>query len=156
MIDWIKKWIESRKTIQKGKELFSKIQNEDKQGFRKILALISDKNELKECTKGLLGFCASEIQDPFYLETLLNMGINPNIPDQNGIFPIHKAVENGKLQPVHILLEHGADPNVSDPKGVTPLHISYSYDGLSEISDLLISKGANPDQRDNLGKRYLM
>ncbi|TGK03260.1 ankyrin repeat domain-containing protein [Leptospira selangorensis] len=156
MLDWIKNWIKDRKTIQRGRELFSKIQDGDKQGFRKILDLIPNKGELKECTKGLLGFCASEIQDPFYLETLLNAGLDPNLPDRNGIFPIHKAVENGKIKPVQILLEHGADPNVADPKGVTPLHISYSYDGLAEISELLISSGADTEKRDNLGKRYLM
>ncbi|TGL64323.1 ankyrin repeat domain-containing protein [Leptospira sarikeiensis] len=156
MLDWIKNWVSNRTTIHQGKELFASIEKGDRQGFRKILDHIKAKTGLKECTKGMLGFCASEIQDPFYLETLLNMGVDPNIPDAAGIFPLHKAVENGKFEPVQILLEHGADPNVADPKGVTPLHISYSYDGLGDISDLLLAKGANPDQRDNIGKRYLM
>ncbi|WP_411824809.1 ankyrin repeat domain-containing protein [Leptospira sp. 'Mane'] len=72
------------------------------------------------------------------------------------MFPLHIAVESGKKESVLILLQHGANPDVADPNQVTPLHIANSYDGLGEISDLLLKYGANPDRRDNLGKRYLM
>ncbi len=43
-----------------------------------------------------------------------------------------------------------------DNRGVTALHIANSYDGTSEIIQLLLEYGANPGIKDNLGKVYLM
>ncbi|TGN20009.1 ankyrin repeat domain-containing protein [Leptospira idonii] len=129
---------------------------EDKLQFQKDLDLLRKEPNFLASANVLLGIVCAESNDIYFLETLLEAGLNPNVPNESGIYPIHTAVENGKLDAVKILLSHGADPDAEDPRGVTPLHIANSYDGLGEVSDLLLANGANPNKRDKIGKRYLM
>ncbi len=128
----------------------------DKLRFHEAFSSLKSDSGFKHTAPLLLGLAAVETEDTYFLETLLSSGLDPNQSNEQGIFPLHTAVENGKKNAVLILLTHGADPDVCDPNQVTPLHIANSYDGLGEISDLLLEYGANPNRRDSLGKRYLM
>lgn len=156
MIAWLKRQWQEHEKLKLARELFASIETNDRGEFERLLSDFRDLDEFQESACSLLSFCSSEVSDPFFLESLLKAGLDPNRSNQDGIFPLHIAVENGRVEEVRILLENGADPDVGDPNGVTPLHISYSYDGLAEISDLLLSHGADPNKRDKLGKRYLM
>ncbi|BDA78016.1 hypothetical protein LPTSP3_g09460 [Leptospira kobayashii] len=128
----------------------------DRRRFDVLLDVLKSDTGFGHSAPLLLGLAAVETEDPYFLETLLSSGLDPNRPNEQGIFPLHTAVENGKKESVLILLIRGANPDVCDPDQVTPLHIANSYDGLGEISDLLLEYGANPNRRDRLGKRYLM
>ncbi|TGK52704.1 ankyrin repeat domain-containing protein [Leptospira bouyouniensis] len=138
------------------RSLCSAITRNDKDSFD---LLLSDEELKKNCLTEsalLLGIAVSETSDLYFLKRLLALGLNPNAPDNMGLFPLHKATETGNIEAVEILLYAGANPNAADPNGVTALHIANSFDGLGELSDLLIRMGANIYQRDKLGKRYLM
>jgi ankyrin repeat protein len=52
------------------------------------------------------------------------------------------------------LIEHGADVNAKSAAGVTPLMISAGHNNAPMIG-LLLSKGANPALKNNLGKTAL-
>ncbi|ABZ95134.1 Ankyrin repeat protein [Leptospira biflexa serovar Patoc strain 'Patoc 1 (Ames)'] len=138
------------------RSLCSAITRSDKDSFDLLLSDL----ELKKVCLGesalLLGIAVTETTDVYFLKKLIAIGLNPDEPDNMGLFPIHKATEAGNIEAVEILLYAGANPNAADPNGVTALHIANSFDGLGELSDLLIRMGANIYQRDNLGKRYLM
>ena len=57
------------------------------------------------------------------------------------------AVETGK-----ILVEHGADVNAVGQFGWTALHAA-AYQGLTDVIEFLVSKGARLDQMDASGRR---
>ncbi|TGK55490.1 ankyrin repeat domain-containing protein [Leptospira kanakyensis] len=156
MIQNIIDFVGKTKSNLRLRTLCSSISREDKETFD---LLLSDK-DLKEVLVSesplLLGIAVAEVSDIYYLKKLLALGLDPNRSDNMGLYPIHKATETGNVEAVEVLLNSAADPNAADPSGVTALHIANSFDGLSEISDLLIRMGANIYQRDKLGKRYLM
>ncbi|TGL88739.1 ankyrin repeat domain-containing protein [Leptospira congkakensis] len=134
----------------------SSITREDRESFDLLLSDSDLKEVLVSESPLLLGLAVTEVSNIYYLKKLLALGLDPNRPDNMGLYPIHKATETGNVEAVEVLLNSAADPNAADPSGVTALHIANSFDGLSEISDLLIRMGANIYQRDKLGKRYLM
>ncbi|TGK78125.1 ankyrin repeat domain-containing protein [Leptospira montravelensis] len=156
MIQNIIDFVGKTKSNLRLRTLCSAITREDKESFDLLLADADLKEALILESPLLLGIAVTEVSDIYYLKRLLSVGLNPNEPDNMGLYPIHKATEVGNVEAVEVLLTSAADPNAADPSGVTALHIANSFDGLSEISDLLIRMGANIYQRDKLGKRYLM
>ncbi|MCT8335303.1 ankyrin repeat domain-containing protein [Leptospira sp. 85282-16] len=156
MIQNIIDFVGKTKSNLRLRTLCSAITREDKESFDLLLADADLKEALVLESPLLLGIAVTEVSDIYYLKRLLSVGLNPNEPDNMGLYPIHKATEVGNVEAVEVLLTSAADPNAADPSGVTALHIANSFDGLSEISDLLIRMGANIYQRDKLGKRYLM
>jgi hypothetical protein len=84
-----------------------------------------------------------------YLElvtVLLDAGVPPDVPDENGKTalllaprPLHEGI--GAL-----LLSRGADPNQQWSAGITPL-IAACYDGDLEGARLLLELGADPNAR---------
>ncbi|MDZ4728160.1 MAG: ankyrin repeat domain-containing protein [Leptospira sp.] len=156
MIKKLLSFINSFIADAKIRALVETIIKDDFTRFESLLANLKDEISFRKAGPTLLGLASSETTDPRYLEELLKTKINPNLQTDNGQYPLHIAVENGRIQMVKVFLNYGTDPNQADENGVTPLHISYSFDQLGDISDLLISSGANPNLRDNIGKRYLM
>jgi ankyrin repeat protein len=87
---------------------------------------------------------------------------NPDISLRNtsGKTPLHGILTNfspspeGKvIETVRRLLEYGADPNIrcDGGSGSTPLHLA-SFGGSLEVTRLLLSYGANIDEKDGEGK----
>lgn len=148
--------MEEYKTNELVRSLYQSIENTDIPKFKSILSKLKNKTSVEETLPNLLGFVCENAKAPDILISILELGIHPDTPNLIGQFPLHLAVENGNEDYVQILLNSGANPNITDANGVTPLHISYSYDSLGNISDLLLSMGADINIRDHLGKRYLM
>ncbi|CAL1545873.1 unnamed protein product, partial [Lymnaea stagnalis] len=74
--------------------------------------------------------------------------------DDDGLTPLHYAVQYNRLQAVQELLQWGADPNICDIHLTTPLHIC-AVEGLSDLVPLLIKFRADPDKQDLEGKTPL-
>jgi ankyrin repeat protein/thymidine kinase len=78
--------------------------------------------------------------------TLLNMGVDPNIVDENGMSPLHYAVtcavHKNRTSLVQILLENGADPNLESKNSGRILTIAISTNNIEAVVNLL-KAGAN-------------
>ncbi|MCZ8158024.1 MAG: ankyrin repeat domain-containing protein [Leptospira sp.] len=156
MISKIRKLILEYRFNATVRSLYTSIENADINNFHSTLKKLKENQNISDFLPMLLCFTCEHSKESEILITLLELGIHPDTPNQSDRFPIHEAVENGNEEFVKILLRFGANPNIIDKNGVTPLHISYSYDSLGGISDLLVSNGADLTLRDSLGKRYLM
>ena len=65
--------------------------------------------------------------------------------------PIHEAAAHGDLKTAQALLEQNpALINLREWKGVTPLHRASKEDSVQMV-ELLLSKGANPNEKDDAG-----
>lgn len=109
------------------------------------------------------------------VETILNLGVNPNIllqPDSYGKIeeeddatveltdkmmdelkelgnktPIHIAVNSGSMDIVKLLINAGANVNQHDLGQCTPLHWA-CVKGDLKMAELLLQSGANPNAQD--------
>jgi ankyrin repeat protein len=84
---------------------------------------------------------------------LVDAGADVNRPSRNDIrvFPLHSAIESGKLELVDLLLKHGAKPDPPEFLGATPLH-SAAARGNREMVARLLAAGADRKLRTNDGK----
>ena len=109
---------------------------------------------------------------------LLNRGVDPNAPVNDGYTALAAAVFKGHIDVVKALLVHGArpdesrvlldatfsgfleivklllahqaDPNTVDLYGITALHCAAQF-GFLDITHVLLDKGANPNKADHNG-----
>ncbi len=72
-------------------------------------------------------------------------------PDQNGLTPLHAAVQGGHVGSTRILLAHKADPNSQASDGSTPLHFAAAK-GSAKLTQMLLTAGANPNLKDRNGR----
>ncbi|MCI5051660.1 MAG: ankyrin repeat domain-containing protein [Simkaniaceae bacterium] len=79
------------------------------------------------------------------IQSLLNSGIEVNLPDRTGIRALARAVELDSIEVVKLLLSYGAEINAIDCNQQTPLYLAKS----SQMIELLLENGANPDNLDN-------
>ncbi len=112
------------------------------------------------------------------VNSLLQLGIDPNIQNKSGETPLEVASWNGDADIVRLLLEygadpksgsaltgasieghadvvrllldHGADPNIQDEGGVASL-IYASIEGRADVVRLLLDHGADPNIQDEEG-----
>lgn len=143
----------SKNTIR---NLIKSIHVQDKVKFEVSLTKAKEAGIIHDSAFILLFLAGTEMEDLFFLDSLLAAQIDPKVSDEAGVPLIHFYVEMGRIEALERILKCGANPNARDTRGVTPLHVANSYDGLGDISDLLLSFGADPNLRDNIGKRYLM
>ncbi|WP_273850011.1 M48 family metallopeptidase [Guptibacillus spartinae] len=87
------------------------------------------------------------------LESLLDLGMEPNAVDLYGITPLMISSQNGDVTKVELLLDAGADPNLKDQDGWTSLiYTAYMEpENREDIYETLLSGGADPFQVDESG-----
>lgn len=95
---------------------------------------------------------------------LIRAGADPNVTDNSGVSPLHRAVRTRCAAAVEALLAGGAAPRGKNGSGSTPLHLAVQNTGASQsgtphaieqqrlIIALLLRAGATPDDRDENGK----
>jgi ankyrin repeat protein len=111
---------------------------------------------------------AAEVNNLDAIKVLVAGGADPNIPTAMGTTPLMlasgaatdvqraRSIEERGLavETARYLLEHGADVNAVGEFGWTPLHAA-SYQGLTDVIELLVSKGAKLETKDKLGQTPL-
>ncbi len=85
------------------------------------------------------------------IKMLTNKKANPNIPDNDGDYPLTWAITTGRMASAKIIIESDlADLNVQDKDGVTPLFRAVAK-GAHDVTKMLTNKKANPNIPDNDG-----
>jgi ankyrin len=111
---------------------------------------------------------AAEVNNLEAIKLLVNAGADPLLGTETGTTPLMLASGAGTdvqrartlderataVQTVRYLVEHGANVNDVGQFGWTALH-SASYQGLNDVIDYLVSKGAKIDAMDTLGQTPL-
>ncbi|HVP42536.1 MAG TPA: ankyrin repeat domain-containing protein [Terriglobales bacterium] len=90
---------------------------------------------------------------PNLAEMLLRYGADPNARSRNGmsVTPLHSAAAARKQRTVEWLVDYGADVNATQQGGWAALHEA-ARQGNIEMTEYLLSKGANPALRSEDGK----
>ncbi len=83
------------------------------------------------------------------VELLLTHGADPNVSDQHGT-PLQLAIERNLPYDVELLLANGADPDVTPSWGLTSVGWAVLH-GKTQILELLLDSGANPNLKDAAG-----
>lgn len=87
---------------------------------------------------------AAMANDPFYFDTLLDAGIDPNLQDRATGQPLLSATLMGDRDAqFNRLLAAGANTNIQDATGDTPLHVAAQTSNYEKVLALL-NAGANP------------
>jgi ankyrin repeat protein len=111
---------------------------------------------------------AAEINNLAAVKVLLEGGADPLIPTEKNTTPLMLAAGGGTdvvrprsarerataLQTVKLLVERGADVNGVGQFGWTPLH-GAAYQGLNDVIEFLVAKGAKLDAKDGFGQTPL-
>ncbi|MBI0475842.1 ankyrin repeat domain-containing protein [Sphingomonas sp. MA1305] len=84
-----------------------------------------------------------------FFQYLLQHKADPNIRDSRGNTPLILAAMAQREDLVTLLLTYKANINLANAQGQTPLILAVNNRDLS-MARLLIAKGADPDQTDNL------
>jgi ankyrin repeat protein len=97
------------------------------------------------------------------VQFLIKVGADPNVKDDTGVAPLHRAVRTRSTSAVRALLLNGADARLANKSGSTPLHLAVQDTGRggtgapvarqeqTEIIRLLIAQGARPSDQDSSG-----
>ncbi|KAK2835799.1 hypothetical protein Q5P01_016283 [Channa striata] len=88
------------------------------------------------------------------VETLLEKGINPNIPGPGAQTPLHLAALSNRSNLVGLLVKAGAQVNAAAHDGLTPLHLASQQSHTDTVIQLLQAK-ADPGIKDRLGRTAL-
>lgn len=84
---------------------------------------------------------ASNLQDSFFLKSLIALKANLNIKDDHDDTPLHYANYANCLENVKILVDAGVDVNIEDCIGHTPIDDALDFD-RKETFKYLLDKGA--------------
>ena len=83
------------------------------------------------------------------VQALLDAGADPNVFDENGVTPLHRAAGKS-AEIVQALLASGADPEARDQYDSTPLHWAAGF-GNVEAVHALLAVSADQNIRDDGG-----
>ncbi len=83
---------------------------------------------------------------------LLELGADPNAPDERGVTPLHLAALKGQIESARILLAGGAKINQKDNLGATP--VNYAIAGARTECEKFLREKGGKEGRDELVKRY--
>ncbi|XP_067857465.1 ankyrin repeat domain-containing protein 39 isoform X2 [Heptranchias perlo] len=84
------------------------------------------------------------------VQSFLEKGTDPNLPDLSGYTALHYASRRGDYEVCEYLLKNGANSNPQTKGGATPLHRA-AYCGHLPVVKLLLSYGATPAITDDDG-----
>jgi hypothetical protein len=92
------------------------------------------------------------------VRALLASGAKVNAADKSGYTPLMGAINNQRIANAKILIDAGADVNARIPENgdtALTLPLYYKHDSREGVS-LLLSKGANPNTTNSVGRSALM
>ena len=151
--------------VQDKKKAAEEIKNGNVQTYEKRTAVTVTEIELQGATPL---FLAAEVNNLDVIKALVDAEADPLLGSERGTTPlmmsagagtdVQRAREPGEramaLETAKFLVEHGANVNDAGQYGWTPLHAA-AYQGLNDVIEYLVSKGAKIDQKDEFGQTAL-
>lgn len=128
-------------------------------GFRRLLDHGADANTVTCCDEQAEGVVhklsvmglAARVDDPSYLQALLDHGGDPNrVINEANDTPIFQAIGERRTENIKLLVKYHADLNYHGGSGNTPLLVAVNAKQF-EIALLLLRAGANPRVQDRWG-----
>jgi len=121
-------------------DIYTAISDGDLNNVQKILQEKPDLLNAKNPPGQTPLFKAAETGKLDIAQTLLNLGADPAIGDNENTLPLHIAAKGGNIELFDLLLSKGSDINVKDDGGITP--IFYAIEGRHpEMVKHVIEKG---------------
>jgi hypothetical protein len=121
--------------------------NESKHAFKALLEEGADP-ALPGMDDSTAGHLAAMVDDPFYLEVLLQKGLDPNLKDRRTGQPLLSATLMGRrAAQFAAVLAAGGNPNAADNMGNTPLHVAGQINA-NDFAMKLLEAGADPMARN--------
>ena len=113
-------------------------------------------------------FLAAEVNNLDVIKALVDAGADPLIGSERGTTPLMMAAGAGTdvqreraleerataIETATFLVERGADVNAAGQYGWTALHAA-TYQGMNDVIEYLVSKGAQIDRKDEFGQTPL-
>ncbi|XP_062598734.1 uncharacterized protein LOC134260163 [Saccostrea cucullata] len=99
-------------------------------------------NEQINSFKGNALLCAVGMEDFEMAKYLLSVKADPNILNEDGNSPLHRATERGLKDIVQLLLDYNADINLATSESMSALHLATRL-GNAEIVQLLLDCNAD-------------
>lgn len=108
----------------------------------------------------LVNECAKPVLNHFEVHKLLNLRLDPNIPDPEDLYftPIHWCARNGHFMGMKMLRRAGAKFDVTNEMGLTPLALAVMMKlpptrrpDQIKVVKYLLENGADPNIRDKGG-----
>ena len=92
------------------------------------------------------------INSPCITRLLLANGADPNLQNEDGDTPLHRAIEeeNSVFDSILLLLSRGADPKIRNAKGESCLSLAIKKQDVRLLNTLVLH-GADPNERDEEG-----
>lgn len=78
-----------------------------------------------------------------------------NLPEDDGLTPLHLAAENCHTNVVVLLLDEGANINVTAADKATPLHLA-AQEGCTDVVKVLLDRSAKINLRDDQKRTPLL
>ncbi|RSL52164.1 hypothetical protein CEP54_011048 [Fusarium duplospermum] len=122
--------------------------------LRTILEYRDYKEYYKEEPEGNAVTLAATFSKRKCLETLLQRGFNPNIPNPDGETALWWAINNGRTDMCRLLLEHGADPDLT-PEGAVPPMVESVFVHSLDMMKLLVKYKADIEKKEMPGEGWL-
>ena len=139
--------------------LYAVLNSSAKPSFKEIKALLVANPELvnkkERRVKRTPLMAAAETGYDYIIDLLLQMGANPNAQDIDGETPLFYAARGSQVRTMKLLLERGADPRTGAAGGPSLLHYMADDDTMTELVDIVVKKGVNPNLVDEEGNTAL-
>uniref|UniRef100_A0A1D1ZFN2 Ankyrin-1 n=1 Tax=Anthurium amnicola TaxID=1678845 RepID=A0A1D1ZFN2_9ARAE len=129
-------------------DLFKKMALQLDEGAKGLARTVADVKDANKRTA--LHFAAREGRTEVCKYLLEELGLDPDVRDEDGETPLIHASRQAHLLTAKFLLEHGADPSVSSELGATSLHHAAGT-GNIELLNLLLEKQVDVDSQCESG-----
>jgi len=127
----------------------------EKKDRRTVIELVNKNKTMVDSRDLAKGHTALHIavqrRDLPWVDYLLGLNANANIPDKQGVTPLTLAAQIGFVEAVSLLSSRGARVDVPNNAGETPLMAAVHRRDMAMLR-VLLRAGADPDRKDNSGR----